>query len=382
MAGHLNRRRAAAAGVGVAVAAVHLWLADGVLEPRLGDGAADRTPARIEVAFVKTLVPEAPPAAPPVVVPWPRPKAAVAAAPPASAPTAEPPVPPPSDSAAAPPPEPTPVATAPVPEPPPPAPAPAPEPAPLPLAASAAESAPLAAAPAFEWPPSTRLRYTLSGNYRGPVEGQAQVEWLRDGLRYQVRLEVSIGPSFAPLVSRSLVSDGELGEQGLVPRRYDEVTKVAFRSPRQQTIVFEPDRIRLPNGRELASPPGVQDTASQFVQLTWLFTTQPALLEPGRSVTVPLALPRYVDQWVYDVRERERLLTPFGEVDAVHVKPRREPRPGVELTAEMWVAPTLQYLPARIVIRQDADTWVDMMIASLPLQAAVPGAPAASATGR
>ena len=66
----------------------------------------------------------------------------------------------------------------------------------------------------------------------------------------------------------------------------------------------------------------------------------------------------------------------------MHVRPRREPRPGVELTAEMWVAPTLQYLPARIVIRQDADTWVDMLIASLPLQAAAPGAAAASATGR
>ena len=25
--------------------------------------------------------------------------------------------------------------------------------------------------------------YTLTGNYRGPVEGQAQVEWLRDGLQ-------------------------------------------------------------------------------------------------------------------------------------------------------------------------------------------------------
>lgn len=377
MAGRLSRRRTAAAALGAGVVVVHLWLADGVLESRLGEGAADRTPARIEVAFVKTLVPEAPPAAPPVVAPRPRPrpKAALAAAPPASAPEPAPLVePPPPEVAAALPPEPTPVAAAPAPEPPP--------AEPVPLAASAAASVPLAAAPAFEWPPSTRLSYTLTGYYRGPVEGQAQVEWLRDGLRYQVRLDVSVGPSFAPLVSRRLVSDGELGDQGLVPRRYDEVTKVAFRSPRQQTIVFEPDRIRLPNGRELASPPGVQDTASQFVQLTWLFTTQPALLEPGRSVTVPLALPRYVDQWIYDVRARERLQTPFGEVDAVHVKPRREPRPGVELTAEMWVAPSLQYLPARIVIRQDAETWVDMMIASLPLQAAAPATPAASATGR
>ncbi|MFM2341995.1 MAG: hypothetical protein RLZZ592_1648, partial [Pseudomonadota bacterium] len=51
-----------------------------------------------------------------------------------------------------------------------------------------AASAPAAAAsgPAFEWPVSTRLRYTLTGWYQGEVHGEAQVEWLRSGERYQV----------------------------------------------------------------------------------------------------------------------------------------------------------------------------------------------------
>ena len=31
----------------------------------------------------------------------------------------------------------------------------------------------------------------------------------------------------------------------------------------------------------------------------------------------------------------------------------------------MWLAPTLQYLPVRIVIRQDADTFVDLLLSSL-----------------
>ncbi|HRC39330.1 MAG TPA: hypothetical protein PK420_14750, partial [Rubrivivax sp.] len=54
---------------------------------------------------------------------------------------------------------------------------------------------------------------------------------------------------------------------------------------------------------------------------------------------------------------------------ALHVKPRREAmRPG-DLAAEMWVAPSLQYLPVRIVIRQDEETHVDLVIERLPLQA-------------
>ena len=49
------------------------------------------------------------------------------------------------------------------------------------------------AAEAFEWPPSTRLSYVLTGNYRGEVNGGAQVEWVRVGTRYQVHMDVMVG---------------------------------------------------------------------------------------------------------------------------------------------------------------------------------------------
>jgi hypothetical protein len=97
---------------------------------------------------------------------------------------------------------------------------------------------------------------------------------------------------------------------------------------------------------------------------------QPDLLTPGRAIEVPLALPRSVDRWVYDVVGPETLYTPFGAVDAVHLKPRRVSRPGGDLTAEIWFAPALAYLPARIRIRQDAETWIDLMIERKPQLAA------------
>ncbi|MBX3601704.1 MAG: DUF3108 domain-containing protein [Rubrivivax sp.] len=340
------------------VTALHLWLAEGVFESRLADGAAEPALRRIQVAFVRELQPAAPPPPPPAPVLRRLPAAAAAlpAAPAASAPVLEPAPPLAEEAVAALPAELPALAT--------PLPAPPPEPA------AAAASAPDATT--FEWPPSTRLSYTLTGHYRGPVEGQASVEWLLSGSRYQVHVEVSIGPSFAPLMSRRISSEGEITPAGLSPWLYDETTRVALRDPVRRLIRLDAGEVRLPGGQVLPRPDGVQDSASQFVQMTWLFTTQPQRLQPGQTVEFPLALPRRVETWSYDVIAHERLFTPAGEVDAVHVRPRREAGRGGDLVAEMWVAPTLQYLPVRIVIRQDAENFVDLTIDRLPLQAAQP----------
>ena len=234
-------------------------------------------------------------------------------------------------------------------------------------APAAALSVASAVAPHFDWPPSTRLDYTLTGNYRGEVNGSARVQWIRQGQRYQVQVDVLVGPSVAPLVARRMTSDGSIGASGLVPRRYEEETSTLFGQPRRRGLSFEPDRIVLDRGT--AEPwPGVQDTASQFVQLTWLFTTQPQLLKVGQALEFPLALPRRIDRWHYDVVAEETLHTRVGELRTFHVKPRREStRPG-ELTAELWFAPTLQYLPVRILIRHEGDTYVDLMLNAPPLQ--------------
>ena len=91
----------------------------------------------------------------------------------------------------------------------------------VPAAQAVAAAASAASAPvAFEWPPSTQLSYRLRGNYRGTVTGRARVEWLRDGRRYQVHLEVAVGPGFAPLISRTMSSEGVLTPQGIQPERW------------------------------------------------------------------------------------------------------------------------------------------------------------------
>lgn len=386
-------RRLALGGLVAAVTLGHLWLGGYLAQSmHLAGSAARETIQRIELAFDRELQQSmaVPPAAPAPAAPAPA-AVAEAAAPAASAASApgatervvagvESPAAPPVTSAPTAPVVPAtehaavqadaremapPVlATAPAV-----LPAVMPAPGSAPPAVAAAPETAASAAPAFEWPPSTRLSYTLTGDFRGPVEGGARVEWLRQGSRYQVHLDVAIGPSFAPLVRRRMSSEGELTPQGLKPLRYEEETRVPLAATRRKGVAFEEERIVLQGGKAVPTLPGVQDTASQFVQLTWLFTTQPQQLRTGGSVAVPLALPHRVDRWVYDVMGEEVLDTPAGRIPTYFIKPRREQAKAGELTIEAWFAPSLQYLPVRIVIRQDAQTFADLMLQRLPQQA-------------
>jgi len=388
-----------------AVTVAHLWLMSQMEDlARLGSGAADTSPARIDVAFVRELAQAEPPPvaavrAPPAAQAEPAPVAAPAPLPAASAPLeaapvleaaplaaaseTEPklepkpePVAPQSEAAAAATPAPTAessassaAATAQAPQALSAAPGPAAPPSALPSANAPAEAS------AFEWPPSTRLSYNLVGDYRGPVQGKARVEWLRSGNRYQVHLDVRVGADFAPLLSRRMSSDGVLTEAGLKPQRYDEETKVLLREVRRQTIFFEPERIVLPRGGVQPTVAGVQDTASQFVQLSWMFTLQPQLLRTGQTVEVPLALARRVDRWVYDVVGEEVLDLPVGPIKAWYLKPRLQSKTNTDLSVETWFAPTLQYLPVRIRIRQDEASYIDLTLERLPQQASASEAP-------
>lgn len=247
-------------------------------------------------------------------------------------------------------------------------PVPAPE-----LAAStpaAASAGAEGSAAAFEWPASTRVSYRLTGNVRGEVNGDAQVDWVRVDKRYQVHLDLTLGLSFAPLMTRSMSSDGDITTAGLSPRRYDQRTKIGFGARQHVTVLFEPDAVVLANGQRRERWTGVQDTASQFIQLTWLFSTRPELLRGGATIEVPLALPRNLSRWVYDVFEPEPVHTPFGAITAYPLKPRRGVAKGGDLSAEIWIAPELRYLPVRIRIQQDAETFVDLVIARKPQLAA------------
>jgi hypothetical protein len=204
------------------------------------------------------------------------------------------------------------------------------------------------------WPADTRLSYKLTGNFRGPVHGSAQVQWLREDERYEVRIDIDINL----LAKMIMTSQGEIAPQGLLPHVYEEE-----RSGRAASVSFTPTEILYPNGTKAPRPPGLQDTASQFVELTQLFASGRARLDVGNSVSFWMARFGGADYWTYDVTEKVMLpIADMGSVEAFHLKPRPLANPRGPITAEMWFAPALQYLPVRIRINMNPTTWVDLMV--------------------
>jgi len=242
------------------------------------------------------------------------------------------------------------------------------------VAAAASVAVPASAIPGpsrppFDWPPATRLTYTLTGE-RGVgvhIYGNAVVEWRHEGSRYQVQFDVHI----SPMIDQHMYSEGEITADGLSPRHYDESFSFLFATPRNRRIEFGDTEVLLNNGQRVFKLRQTQDGASQFVQFVWMFYNNPEWLRPGVVVHVPLALPNNLRRWNYQVIGTERLDMAFGAIDAVHLKPLLDgPRRPNEYPFDIWTAPSLQYLPVQILVKVDEHTWALLALDDLPLQAA------------
>ena len=227
--------------------------------------------------------------------------------------------------------------------------------------AAPAPAAPASAASAAEidtWPPDARLTYRLEGRWRtGPLYGTARVQWQRQGARYQAQVEIDI----APFVHRSLTSQGDVTPQGLVPRVYEERSRT-----RRRAMQMGDADITLSDGRSVPRPAGVQDTASQFVELGHRFSTGVHRLALGEVVTLPLARPGHVDTWTYDVIAQDLVAIPrLGEVAAWRLRPRPMTQRSDNLSAEIWFAPSLRHLPVRIRITRADEAEIDLKVETL-----------------
>ena len=165
--------------------------------------------------------------------------------------------------------------------------------------------------------------------------------WLQDGSGYDMRLEMGdwiIG-------KRVLSSTGTLGAQGLAPTRFSD----KFRSERaahfdraQQRITFSA------NTPQAALLPGAQDQLSIFAQLAAMVAGDPLGFPIGATVDIQTAGPRDAEHWIFAVEREEMLNLPGGQVPSL--KLIRKPGKDYDQTVELWLAPELAYLPARIRI--------------------------------
>lgn len=217
-----------------------------------------------------------------------------------------------------------------------------------------------------DWPADTKLSYAMTGYYRGPITGRASVQWQRQGAQYQTQVALDL----SGFNIYTMTSQGQATPQGLLPAAYEEKRVGA----KVLQLGLEPQQIRLNDGQRVDRPVGVQDTASQFVELAYRFANGHAVMAVGNNVKLWLARPNAVAEWTYDIVGQETLHSAtFGAMETFHLKPRPLVNPSGTISAEIWFAPALQYLPVRIKITLSADTWVDLMVEKIE-QADNPGA--------
>ena len=205
----------------------------------------------------------------------------------------------------------------------------------------------------YRIPASTRLKYDVSGlvkGFRYYVSGE--LLWLQDGKTYDARLEIS----HFLLGSRVQTSKGALTPLGLEPLRFgDKVrSEVAAHFQRAKGVVTF-----SANTPDAPLMPMAQDQLSIFVQLAAMWGANAGRFTPGMQLPFQAVGPRTSENWTFLVGAPERLKVDGRELPAT--KLLREHSGDFDTRVELWLAPALDYLPARIRLTQINGDEVDML---------------------
>lgn len=223
--------------------------------------------------------------------------------------------------------------------------APAPAPAP--------DAAPPAAAPAptLLIPAPLRLNYKITGRISFlPYSASGMLRWKHDGQRYDSEMEVSI----FLLGSRVQTSQGRLAPGGLQPVRFVD------RVHNDRTVAFDYEKRLMVFSEGTAPTPlptGVQDQLSVFFQLAALVGAAPQRYPAGTVLNFDAVSVYGPESARFVVVGEERQSLPGGELTTVKLS-RKAPRPD-DPDADIWLAPALGWLPARIRLSHANGDMVD-----------------------
>lgn len=204
----------------------------------------------------------------------------------------------------------------------------------------------------FLYPGSVQLNYDVKANINGlPITANGELRWVQDGKYYEARLKWG-----NILISRTLSSKGELSAQGLEPTRFGDKTRseLAAHFVREKGhVVFSA------NTPDIPIEPGAQDRASVFVQLAAMFGGEPERFPPGSSFAFQTVDARAAETWKFKVEAQEPISLPSGKFNAIRLV--REPVGDYSQKVEVWLAPSMSYLPVHIRITEGNGNVLDQV---------------------
>lgn len=210
--------------------------------------------------------------------------------------------------------------------------------------------------PPVRLPKSTRLAFDVVGQVKKfNYSASAELLWQHDGQHYQARQELKV----LFLGGRTQTSTGDITPRGLQPQRFGD------RSRSEKAAHFDYERGRVTfsaNNPEAPLVAGTQDRLSIFVQLGALLAGAPERYPKGTRISLATVGASSADIWSFTVGAEETLYLPVGEVRTLKLQrlPRRDH--DYDQKAELWLAPSLGYLPARIQITQSNGDFADLRL--------------------
>lgn len=207
----------------------------------------------------------------------------------------------------------------------------------------------------YQVPGSARLKYKGSGT-KGilalPVS--AELLWTKEGRSYDARLELGLLG-----FSRVQTSKGAIGPRGLEPLRFGDKTRSeeAAHFQRAKGIVSFSG-----NGPDAPLMPLAQDLLSIYIQLASMWNANPQRFRPGMQLPFQLVEKHRSGSRLFTVGATERLKVEGSEMVATRLV--CDPSADYDNRVEVWLAPGLDYLPARIRMTQANGDEVDIFWSS------------------
>jgi len=215
------------------------------------------------------------------------------------------------------------------------------------------------------FPPSAELRYAIKSQQKGlAVDGEAVVRWTATATQFSVSSETR-----AMLIGKILEtrSEGAIDEYGLAPvnftekRFHKEPTTASF-DRASKTISFTSSDVTY------TIKGGEQDRSSVVWQLIAMARAAPAKFKPGTEWHFFVVGQRDADPWTFTVLSQEKLETPAGVTNVVHIS-RSPPEDSQDQKLDIWLAPSLEWYPVKLRFSERDNDFIEQTLVKVTKKA-------------
>lgn len=211
---------------------------------------------------------------------------------------------------------------------------------------------------AFNLPPSAELNYTIKATIRGLIlDGNGLIQWTGTRDKYRLLFETRAALTGTLLLENS---EGKIDRFGFAP---DVFSIKRFRKE-AVSVLFDRNtkQVNFPG----EAPPhllqgGEQDRLSVLWQLLSVARAAPARFKSGSAWTFFVLGQRDGEAWTFQVSEAQRMRTPLGEVDVLHVVRMPSENAGSQ-QLDIWLAPKFEWFPVKLRISEQNGDYIEQSI--------------------